>query len=53
MRLEIQKKHRFVVGNCVYNFGHDEFDVAVGQRGEDVLDVGLSREIWLKETNLE
>lgn len=41
------------MGNCVYNFGHDEFDVAVGQRGEDVLDVGLSREIWLKETNLE
>lgn len=48
MRLEIQKKHRFVGGSYEYNFGPGGSHAAVGQPGKDVLGPGLRRGICLK-----
>lgn len=40
-------------GNCAYNFGHDEFDVAMRLPGKDALVLDLRSEIWLKEVDIK
>lgn len=51
MRLDIQKKHRFVEENYNYHFEYDEFDVAMGHPGKEVVGLELRIEIWLKEVD--
>lgn len=48
MRLEIQKKYRFVGGSYEYNFGFGGFYAVVGQLGKDVLGFRLRRGIRFK-----
>ena len=53
MSLEIQKKPRLVRKHYYYNFGHDEFDVAMARAGKDVLALGLRSALQLKEVDVE